>query len=256
MNRITYCFSILVLFALTSCSNTEEQTKEVSNMEGIMKDANKTASSHKNFDKAYKINEPPRTIKDYFFLLPDKHLKGLGSEASKQLALAQDNQSELIWNDQDQFLYIKNPKWENTLSLYELKDGEKILAVGSGVCLDACCEWDTQFLQYKDKEWVNLTDKYLPEITFKNFCQKPEQLELLTDLAMEQAIRIEIRHQLTESKSPIISQIDICFEEGVEEVDLSEITNNQLFINWENNEFVLDENSIWSMDELYTYVGE
>ncbi len=128
------------------------------------------------------IKPAPKTVMDFYLLLPAREIKGLAVENRKSFIAIEDARNG----------YIKlaapknNDEWEKDdwmeIALFKKSTGEYIIGIASVGCT-ATCTGGIEFLEYRGDRFVDVTDKIYPltqEIEYKQYLRKKrlEQPEL------------------------------------------------------------------------------
>lgn len=132
---------------------------------------------------AQKQTKPaPKTVMDFYLLLPAIEVKGLEAKNRKSFVAIEDTRNG--------YLKLAAPKnnndWEKDdwmeIALFKKSNGEYVIGVVSVGCTNTC-SGTAEFFEYRGDRFVDVTDKIYPitqEIQYKQYLRKkrPEQTAL------------------------------------------------------------------------------
>lgn len=105
-------------------------------------------------------SQKPRTILDYYLLMPHRYLQlqGVDSRAARESAIS-------IKDVENEYLQIRQQPGEvhTALTLFKRPEGADILGVETRSCIRGCSSKLT-FLLYKNDRWVDITSESMPVI--------------------------------------------------------------------------------------------
>jgi len=184
----TFLTLILTVFALSGCDGFKPETsKPAENKPPVNTDpqaASNPANSNANEPSKPEVakneaqTDQPRTVRDFFNLLPQKYftLEGCEPKTDKNCEKAR---KEYIKN----FLEIedtKNGYWKSgcdgaqsclTMALFKRPDAIYIVHILTEFEMGE----DSYFLEYKDGKWTDISVKVVPDFTQKNTYVPPRE---------------------------------------------------------------------------------
>ena len=105
----------------------------------------------------------PRTVSDYFMLLPVKYLARLEKVKNRKSIIA-------VRDDKNGYLELKEQVFdgetgEAEIALFRNSNGEAVIAVAATSCGMDDCIGGLTLLQYRNGKWTNETERLMPKIT-------------------------------------------------------------------------------------------
>ena len=122
----------------------------------------------------------PKTVLDYYLLLPEKYLKALGS--------SQDRLSLISLRDVKNGYLELSGGWEGDahVVLWKSAAGQDLLGVSQTDC-GPVCQQTLWFLTFKDGKWTNVTAKAFPTLSQKTMLNYYNEMKSTVDQAFTTA---------------------------------------------------------------------
>ncbi|MEK7723123.1 MAG: hypothetical protein AAB336_02135 [Acidobacteriota bacterium] len=118
-------------------------------------------------------NPEPKTVTDFFYLLPEKHFAPFEDGNGKKQNLKDFRKSIIkIADNKNGFLRLESFQWEGwaEVAIFKKTNGKYIVGVIENGCGPVCGS-DVFFYSYENKKWSDVTTQVLPKITETQFAE-------------------------------------------------------------------------------------